>query len=139
MAQHAAIEVIAALKFLDHHVLGVLRVLLAENSLMKGGVEFLTHHLHPGDPLLLQHFNELLVQTLIAAMKGLGLFTLRIELLTSTLEVVDNRKDLTQRRANQLLTQIILISALTLAEIIEISRDSHVLTLQGVVFCTQSL
>ena len=88
---------------------------------MKRGIEHLTHHFHPGHPLLLQNFDELLVETLIAAMEGLSLFTLRVELLTGALEVVDNRKDLAQRRADQLLTEIILIPALTLAEIIEIS------------------
>ena len=106
---------------------------------MKRGIELLTHHLHPGHPLLLQDFDELLVETLIAAMKSLSLFALRIELLTGALEVVDNREDLAQGRADQLLTQIILIPALTLAEIIEISGDPHVLTLQSVVFGTQGL
>ena len=93
VAQDATVEVIAALQLLNHHILWVLRVLFTKNSIMERGIELLTHHLHPGDPLLLQDFDQLLVETLIAAMEGLSLFTLRVELLTGALEVVNNRKD----------------------------------------------
>ena len=70
-------------------------------------------------------------------MKRLGFFSLRIKLLTSAIEVINNREDFSQGAAGDLQLQVVLIPALTFAEIVKVGRDAHVLTTQGFVFLAE--
>ena len=106
---------------------------------MEGGIKFLADHFHAGHTLLLEHIHKLFVEALIAAMERLSLLTFRIQLLPSTLEVVHHRQDFTERGADQLLTHVVLVPALTLAEVVEIRCDPHVLALQRLVLLLQGL
>ena len=71
-------------------------------------------------------------------MQGLSLFTLRIQLLAGALKVVDHGQDLAQGAAGELQLEIFGIPLLTLAEVVEISRDAHVLAAHGLVLLAQS-
>ena len=72
-------------------------------------------------------------------MECLSLLTLRIQLLPSALEVVHHRQDFTERGTDQLLTNVVLVTALTLAEVVEIRCDPHVLALQRLVLLLQGV
>ena len=139
MTQDAAIEVVAALQLLNHHILMVLIAGFTEHSFMKGGIKFLTHNAHRCHAQLLEHVNQLLVEALITAVQGLRLFALWIELLTSAFKVVHNWQDLAQRAAGELQLEVVLIATLPLAEIVEISGNAHVLTAQGFVLFPQAV
>ena len=72
-------------------------------------------------------------------MQRLSLVPLRIQLLSSPLEVVHHRQDLAEGGADQLLTDVVLIPDLSLAEVVEIRCDAHVLALQRLVLLLQAL
>ena len=133
MAQHTPIAVVAALELLADHVLRKLAAFLPQHGLMQVGIKLLANHFHAGHPLLLQHLHQLLVQTLVTAMQRLGFLTFRIQLLTGPLEVVDDGENLREGRADQLLTHVVLVAALALAEVVEIRRNAHVLAVERLV------
>ena len=82
---------IATLQLFDHHILGVVETLLSHHSFMNVGIKGLTLHPHRSDAQLFQDINELLVEILVAAVQGLGLLALGIELEASPIEIIDNR------------------------------------------------
>ena len=133
MTQHPAIELVAALQLFDHHVFVVLVAGLPHYRLMQAGIERLSFHPHRRDTQLLEHVNQLLVEPLIAAMQGLGLLVLGVELLTGPIKVVNDRQDLAEGAAGDLQPLILKIAALTLAVIVEIGRQAHVLAVEIVV------
>jgi hypothetical protein len=100
---------------------------------MEGGVERLPFHPHRRDPELLEHVDQLFVEPLIAAVEGLGLLALGVELLAGAVEVVDHRQDLAEGAAGDLDARIFLIPTLALAEVVEIGGHPHVLPAQTFV------
>ena len=58
---------------------------------------------------------------------------LGVELLARSLEVVDHREDLGHGGTGDLQLQVLLVAALALAVVVEISRNAHVLTSQALV------
>ena len=70
-------------------------------------------------------------------MQRLGFLTFRIQLLTGPLEVVDDGENLREGRADQLLTHVVLVAALALAEVVEIRRNAHVLAVERLVLLLQ--
>ena len=109
----------------------------AQHGLMQGRIERFALHPHRRNPQLLEHIHELSVKALVAAMQALGFLGLGIELLASPIEVVDHRQDLAEGVAGDLEAQILLIAALALPEVVEISGDPHVLLAQGLVLQPQ--
>ena len=93
MAEDFSIQVISTLEFLCDRVFGVFGALLTQDRFMQGWIEELPNHLHPGDTLLLQHFHQLLVETLITPMQCLGFFSFRVELLPSPLDSACRKHD----------------------------------------------
>ena len=137
MAEHAAIEVISALQLLDHHILGMVVALLTQHGLMEAGIERLPLHPHRRDAQLLEHLDQLLVEALVAAMQVLGLLALGSELLAGAIEIVDDRQDLAEGGTGDLQLQVVVVAALTLAEVVEVGGDAHVLAAQALVFALQ--
>ena len=72
-------------------------------------------------------------------MDGLRLLGLRIELLAGPLEIIHHRQDLAEGGAGDLQALILLITALALAEVIEVGGDAHVLAAQGLMLGPQGL
>ena len=60
------------------------------------------------------------------------------QLLACALKVIDHGQDLAQGAAGELQLEIFRIPLLTLAEVVEISRDAHVLAAHGLVLLAQS-
>ena len=70
-------------------------------------------------------------------MQRLRFLMLGAELLARPLEVVEHRQDLAQGAAGDLQAQIVVVPALTLAEVVEISSQTHVLAVEVVVLGPQ--
>merc|ERR1711965_657588 len=97
---------------------------------MQCWIEKLPNHLHPSHTLLLHYIHQLLVEPLVTAVQRLSFFTFGIELLPRPFEIVHDRKNSAECGADQLLADVVLVTALAFSEIIEIRCDPHVLTLK---------
>ena len=130
-------ELVAPLQLLDDNIFAMLIAGLPHHSLVKIGIKRFTLNPHRCNPELLEDIHQLLVETLVAAVEGLRLLTLGIELLASAIEIINNRQYLAQGVASDLQAQVFLIAGLSLAVIVEICRNAHVLRAEHLVLALQ--
>ena len=110
---------------------------LTQHRLVQGWIKLLANHSHRSNTQLFEHLNQLFVEPLIAAVKPLGFFRLRIELLTSTLEIIHNGEDFTEGAADELQLEVVLVATLTLAEVVEVRSDAYILTAQHLMLLSE--